>query len=764
MAEEQAPQLQFKPIHPIATVLNHIRLIVACGCFGTILLGTVVMLKVKPSYKSEAAFEVSLVHSRILVWDAEKQFSSRNHYMDYVRTQISYLLGEENIRATMQSIPIPNEAFQPFEDPRQNLNMFRGMFAVTPVRDTHLVSISVSSNQPKDLDLCINALMDTFLERTAEAEMGKTDTRRLYLEEELKETQAELEEKYRLLAEFTSELGTFNFLEAYNPHDQTISFLRTSLNNAFIGRVNAEHEYDAMLETATRRQGLDFDAQAQEESVRDPTVVALTSRILELKSELQQQSALLRPDHPDIVRLKNLLETTERDLAESQAQSEQRVTDIIVGKMTVDDQQELAEAQAEFNARKGAEDDIKERYDEETQRLVETTPRFLRAAQTKIQIQRLETRITNIKSRIEEIVIESKSPSRFKIQSRAVEPQFPENDKRKILLVLICGMSFMGGLFLAFAADFLDSEIVDPRYIGSLVGARPTGVFYNVNFLHDFGQLLRLAPERYISDQFRRMMPRIISAGEGTKKDTLFTVVSLSHGCGATSIALNMMWHMRNINRKAGLFEVCEGKDRVYERVADWGLKRKMFDLPEHLQKSFDLEMEYGNGLEFYHNRQSYGKEALSNEDMLKELLVEMKARNDVLIVDAPPLLKDSEAELLCKYADVVILVISGPINKSGEIKRGVALLKELGVKKCAVIANGLPLIPGGYFKKMIATYEGTERRYHMLEELLESIQKASGLSPETFNRFVRNKYVNKILGPPPETNPPKYDAPQSSS
>jgi len=85
-------EFKLKPIHPVATILNNLRLIALVAGLGTLLLGTLILLRVKPIYLSEAAFEVTLLHSRLLVWDQEKQFSSRTQYTDYVSTQVNYIV------------------------------------------------------------------------------------------------------------------------------------------------------------------------------------------------------------------------------------------------------------------------------------------------------------------------------------------------------------------------------------------------------------------------------------------------------------------------------------------------------------------------------------------------------------------------------------------------------------------------------------------------------------------------------------------------
>ncbi|CAM2064269.1 hypothetical protein SCOR_02800 [Sulfidibacter corallicola] len=726
MADEQGFQL--KPIHPIATVLGHLRLIVLCGIAGTFLLGMAVMLKVKPSFQAEAVIEIGETQSRILVFQEEQRFASRVAYTDYVNTQLSYIVNDETLTYAIEKMDLPNAQLTPGEKEGDTLRLLRGMLNVAPVRDSHLVTIRAESTVQRDLDVVVNAVTDAYLERHKARERGQNLNRIEFLKKELDLRQRELQQTYERLAQYTRNLGTYNFAEEANPHDLNIAFLRDALNGAYINRLEAENQYEALAFSGAKERELGIDPMIRQYVQEDGSISSIRESLRELETAVREGQTVYKPDHPEYVRMVERLELARIRLENAEQTSREEAQNIYGGRMDIEQQVELAEAEASLITRRNTERELETRMESEKQLLIGTTTDFLRAAKTKVELANLEERIQVIQSRIDDLSLESNAPSRIRQNSRATSPLGPQKDKRKLLLIAVCGLSFAAGLFLAFALDFLKPNIVDPRHIAQIVGSPVTGVLPHVEHLDDTGQLLRDAPERYHADQFRRFFPKIFTPKSSDDRRDILTVVSLSHGCGVTSIALNCMTHLERMSRPGSLIEISGSGEELQDRTEGWGLKAKELDLDPELEQLFGLKLRVSpQGNEFLHFAKHHLKDSVSNEQLLRRLLVELRERTGLLVVDAPPLLKDSEAELLCKLSDVVILVVS-PNNNPGELKKGMTILRGLGVKKCAIIANDLPLFAGGYISKAIVEYEGGNPRFHLARQVVNALRDALDL------------------------------------
>ena len=98
-----------------------------------------------------------------------------------------------------------------------------------------------------------------------------------------------------------------------------------------------------------------------------------------------------------------------------------------------------------------------------------------------------------------------------------------------------------------------------------------------------------------------------------------------------------------------------------------------------------------------------------------------------------------AESEFLCTRSDIVVLVVSGPKTSAGQLKRSVNMLEELGVARCAVIANDLPILPGGYFSKAIAARDGKNIKHSLAREIVKALTE-KGPIPRNLFRKKREK------------------------
>lgn len=96
------------------------------------------------------------------------------------------------------------------------------------------------------------------------------------------------------------------------------------------------------------------------------------------------------------------------------------------------------------------------------------------------------------------------------------------------------------------------------------------------------------------------------------------------------------------------------------------------------------------------------GKRLLSPSELLrrdtfKNVLEEMKAEYDLIIVDTPPVSMVTDAELIYPLADFVLLVIHYASDSLSQIKENVDNLRRYGDKPCAFVMNHCEYEPGHY-------------------------------------------------------------------
>ena len=711
---------QLKPLHPIATVLEHLRLIILIAVIGTVVSTVMILSKVRPEYRAEAGIEVELMHSRVLVWDQEKQFSSRTQYTDYINTQLKYIKSYENVTEAISRIDPKNPAFQAGSDPQQNHFRFVRKLEAKAVRNTHLMVVAVKGDQPEGLADLVNTVIDTYMDRVRDHELGKNDNRILHLKKELDRQRNELLEAQKLLTDHSLNLQILDLGRTNNPHDESMSFLRAQYNESAIRRIKAENAYRGMVERVQKEKGLDLNPLVEELIMQDLSTIDMRNKVFENRQELFRQSASMTENHPNRKNLEENVALTQEYLDQIQEDLRKKGREIVAGKNLLKQERELIAFRGIYDEAVKDENDVRIQYESELANLQEMTPVFLNARQIAYEIEHHKERISQIESRIEELTIETREPGRIRIQTRARDPLFPHKDRRKMLLMVGAMFSLFMGLLAAFAIDLLHPSIIDARHMAMVIGQRPTGILFEQKE-NDYGQLLRDHPNSFHADQFKRIMPRIFDA----PSPHIVTILATANAHGVTSFSLNCATHLAGTGCDVSLLQIAANEPDLEQRLASWDLKKEFFTVElEHKAMELDRYSD-GKHLECYLLSNQEARTELANEQTLAQLLEILSKNKQVLLIDAPPLFQNSEAEMLCRNAQTSVLVVNGPQTAPGALKRALSLLEELGVKRCAVIGNNLPALPGGFFTRSVAAFEGKDLKYPLLHDLIAAIRGA---------------------------------------
>jgi Mrp family chromosome partitioning ATPase len=82
-----------------------------------------------------------------------------------------------------------------------------------------------------------------------------------------------------------------------------------------------------------------------------------------------------------------------------------------------------------------------------------------------------------------------------------------------------------------------------------------------------------------------------------------------------------------------------------------------------------------------------------------------------MVLIDAPPLFLSSDAELIASCAQGVILVVEAGKVVSGEVKRAMDIVREIGPLMIEVVVNRVRDFRGhGYYSELVEQYESAGR------------------------------------------------------
>jgi succinoglycan biosynthesis transport protein ExoP len=319
---------------------------------------------------------------------------------------------------------------------------------VNPIRDTKLVELSFISPSPALATEIANTIAEEFINFSIEKRYSTTQQASDFLTEQISNLRDDLAAKERELQRYGQEKDIIFLSETESTAVSAFSDLNEAYNQAMLERINAEAEY---------RELKDFEGDSIPQFISDPAIQQLKTEYTRLRADYQEKSKLLKPDHPEMARIKARLDSLKEeinkaaDAAEGKLKSAQKKENSI--KYTLDRQRgDVAKMKSDSILYNSIKSEV-----ESKRRLLNTL--LEKQSETQLSAQLKGLNASNIS-----IIDKAEVP---------VSPVAP-NKRNNLLMALFIGL--FGGVGLCFLFDYLDDTVKGPDDVERLVGLPSLGV------------------------------------------------------------------------------------------------------------------------------------------------------------------------------------------------------------------------------------------------------------------------------------------------
>ena len=277
-----------------------------------------------------------------------------------------------------------------------------------------------------------------------------------------------------------------------------------------------------------------------------------------------------------------------------------------------------------------------------------------------------------------------------------IEPK-PSKPKKFNILICCIAASFMLGVLLVFLQRMMRNGV---RSSQELEHATDVSVFAKIpesknSHLRDKHHKLALvedSPNDQASEAFRTLQTALDFSLSGGQNVVM--VCGLVPGVGKSFVSKNLaaVYAMNGkrvllidadmrkgvirSSKHAGLTEILSGKLPWREAVAD-----------TRLENLFVL----GCG------KRLMSPSELLRHDKFKNILAEMKAEYDMVLVDTPPVSLVTDAELIYPLVDFTLMVVHYGTDSVGQVKESLSNLRRYADRPCAFVMNHCEYEPGHY-------------------------------------------------------------------
>ena len=639
--------------HVWQTILRWRWVIIGAAVTG-VALGIIAALLTTPLYRAAVPLEVNREPTQIIqVGNVQPASINDDAYID---TQIGILRSRslaERVARQLNLAADPKVVDQsaPSAVRQAAAGKVSAGFNAEPVRNSRLVTLTFSSPDAAIAAKVANGYADNFISSNLERRFETTAYARDFLQRRLAAVRVKLEQSERQLVEYARAQGIVDLPGAGGTGGASTGG-GGSLDTASLVRLN-DALSQAQIDRIQTEQKLrkERGASATAAAVTNPAVQTLRTDLAKLESQYRENLNVFKPDYPAMVRVREQIDALRKNIA----QESSSLSGSVSGTYEADYRAALAREQ-QLTARvaqlKGSALDLRERSIQYTilQREVDTN----------------RTLYDGLLQRFKEVgVAGGVGENLVSIVDRAEAPTAPYSPRLLLNILFGLGGGLLLGVGYAFGKEFIDDRIETPDDLEQRLGLRPLGVIPKFGKNDRFVKLIS-EPRSPVFEAYQSAVTALrFATSEGTPKTLLITSSRPSEGKSSTSLALAQAF------ARSGQRTVLVDADmRMPTFVPS---ERDAIGLSNLLSGERDIsaavhQATLPNLYFISSGPMPPNPPELLSSNRWAELLDELSALFDRVIIDSPPVLGLADAPLLASSVKGVIMVF-----ESGGARRQVA-------------------------------------------------------------------------------------------
>jgi capsular exopolysaccharide synthesis family protein len=268
----------------------------------------------------------------------------------------------------------------------------------------------------------------------------------------------------------------------------------------------------------------------------------------------------------------------------------------------------------------------------------------------------------------------------------------PAADFLAVRIAVALALGLAAGLGLVFCWYLLDDRLVSVQDVKDQFGEAVWGLVPQIKVSRTKPEQAFLQPNdtRVVyAESFRHLRSALMLSSAGEQRPRTLLITGAAAGEGKTTIAVNLaralaagglrvtlvdadlrngqMHHLFGLQNNFGLLDVLRGAAELPAVVQPTGLAGLDFvPAGDHPEEADGIFLRSG----------------------LENLLAELKAGCDFVILDGPPMLAADDAALLVPQVDAVVVVVRPFFSSSRLIRRSLDMLYQRQAKQVAIIFN----------------------------------------------------------------------------
>jgi len=263
-------------------------------------------------------------------------------------------------------------------------------------------------------------------------------------------------------------------------------------------------------------------------------------------------------------------------------------------------------------------------------------------------------------------------------------------------LAAVVGLMAAGGI--VFLIAFLQDEVRDPEEFSRKWGVPVVGVITHYPYNQD--QLITVAkPRMPVSEAFRSLRTNLQFSGIDTPLKTVL-VTSASPSDGKSSVLANLATVIAQSEKNVVVVDADMRRPtlhKLFKLSNRIGLSDYFIRTPEKMTGVVKKTRVNGLNIITSGSLPPNPSELLSSSKM-QDVLRLLEKHFDMVLLDSPPLLAVTDALILAKSVNGVLLVVDPKKTKRGAIRQAIEQLQRLDTRLLGVVLNNIKVKRSSYY------------------------------------------------------------------
>jgi succinoglycan biosynthesis transport protein ExoP len=703
---------------------------IALSIVAVVLIGTVLASYFsKPLYRSTITIQIERENPNQMTIDdffgiaaSDQEFLQTQYVLLKSRGLAARVIEEQKLLSDSEFYPsgITSKSAQEILKARDSMvGAVIGGVEVNPVRNTSLVEISYVASSPRLAQKIAEGVGDSYMRMKVEQKFESVRKASEFLDRQIAQLKSDIEGTRKQMQQYGESKGIISADEASNITVQRLMRTNADVGSAQGERIARETDYASIMRSTP-------DSVA----ARDPFVTSLTEERSKLQREYNQKSAIFKPDHPEMQKLRNAIDKTESSRQQAIKDAYARAVETARQNMESARQREsqmggaLSQQKREtmaLNVNAAGYGDLAKSL-EGKQSLLEQLLKRQNETEVTARLRGSDT------SNIHWVDHAPLPTSRFNVTMR-------KNLQSALPLGVILGLAAI------FFLEYMDRSIKTAEELervtkfaslgvipaASSVGRGYSGYYgYGSRGSRSSGKLRAVQPPSEqtgidllphvdsrspISEAYRAFRTSLLLASANSPKVIVITSTFAREGKTTTSI--NLATVLAQMGKPVLLVDADLRRPRL-QKV----FKGKMnLGLVNYLAANITLEdviqeTNVPNLSVVLSGPNPPNPSELLASDRMKSLIHEVRSKFAYVIFDSPPVLAVTDAVVLAASADGVVLCVHGGQTPRDLVQRSAERLRQSNIPVLGAILNNLDLQQYGYtFKKSYYDYYDSEER-----------------------------------------------------